>query len=292
MMKKNQIVASLTMLLVSGSLLAQTVLTVNGNKIDSSDIERRAKNLQINSQGQIQDSPQVRQYVTNELITETLVAQEAKRLKLDKTETYKQAEAEALKEIKAKGLDKEKNFKQNWADLQNHFLMMAYANHIISTEKIDPNAVQKEYTDYQKRYQGSDEVQLGEILTNDAKQAEAALKDLNGKKSFVETMKKYSIDEEVKAAGGIVPEYVPLVDLKESNEQIYQAVADLNKGQHSKKAVSANNLHLILYVNDKRQIQVPTFEEMKPHIEQRLREEQISRAVDELSAKAKIEPAQ
>lgn len=96
------------MLLVSGSLLAQTVLTVNGNKIDSSDIERRAKNLQINSQGQIQDSPQVRQYVTNELITETLVAQEAKRLKLDKTETYKQAEAEALKEIKAKGLDKEK----------------------------------------------------------------------------------------------------------------------------------------------------------------------------------------
>lgn len=283
--------AGLAMLAVSGSLLAQTVVTVNGTKIDSSDIERRAKNLQTNSQGQIQDSPQVRQYVTNELITETLVSQEAKRLKLDKTDTYKKAEADALKEIKAKGLDKDKNFKQNWADFQNNLLMMAYANHIVSSQSIDENAVKKEYDSYQQRYQNTDEVQLGEILTNDAKQAQAALKDLAAKKSFADTVKKYSIDEEVKAAGGIIPDYVPLVDLKDSNEQVYQAVASLNKGQHSKTPISANNLHLILYVNDKRKVSIPTFDELKPIIESRLREDLVSRAVDELGNKAKIEPA-
>lgn len=227
--------------------------------------------------------------IVNQLITETLVAQEARQLKLDKTDAYKQVETQLRQQAKQQGLDKDKNFKQNWTAQQDFLLMNAYANHIATTQSVAEADVKKEYDNYIAHYQGSDEVQLGEILTRDTTQAQAAIKDLNGKKSFAETMKKYSIDEEVKAVGGVIPDYVSLLDLKESNETVYHAVASLNKGQYTKTPISVNGLHLILYVNDKRKFTPPSFDALKPIIENSLHQQKMSRAVDALGEKAKIE---
>lgn len=288
-MKKNQIMAGLAMLALSGSLLAQTLVTVNGAKIDSSEVERRVKSLQ--AQNQVPDSPELRQYILNQLVTEKLVTQEARKLKLDKTDAYKQAETELRQQAKQQGLDKAKDFKENWALQQDYLLMNMYAHHIVTTQPISEADMKKEYDDYVAHYKGSDEVQLGEILTNDAAQAQAAIKDLNAKKSFADTVKKYSIDEQVKAAGGVIPDYVPLPDLKETNQDVYNAVVKLDKGQYTKTPISNNNLHLILYVNDKRKFEAPKFEELKPAIENNLRQMQLSRTLDTLGEQAKIEVA-
>lgn len=288
----NRIGAALAVLACSGSLAAQTIVTVNGIKVDSSDVERRAKIFQQNSNGQVQDGPQLRHAITNELITEILVSQEAKRLKLDKSKDYQTAEAEAMKEIKAQGLDKDKSFKQNWADYQNHLLMMAFAANVFDKQPIGQEQVKRQYEQVRSRYHNAQEVQLGEIFTDKEEQAKAALKELAAKKSFREVAAKYSLSGDAKQTGGIVADYVPLNDLQEINPQVYQAVSGLNKGQYTKTPLQDGNIRLIMYVNDKRAIQVPPFEEVKDGIEQSLRNEQLRNAIDALAQKAKIVPAQ
>ena len=276
---------------LSGSLFAATVVTVNGVKIDSSDVERRAENVQKNTQGQISDGHQLRQFITNELITEQLVVQEAKRVKLDKSSDYQAAEAEALKQAKAQGLDKQADFKQNWADYQNRLLMLAYAANLAKQQPISEAAAQQQYNQIKSRYAGSSEIQLGEIVTNKPADAEAAINDLTKKKKFSDVAKKYSMSKSSQTSGGIVPEYVALPDLKDGNNLVYQAVNGLSKGQFTKTPVKDGNVSLVLYVNDKRAINVPTFNEMKASIVQQMEDEQLSLAIDNLGKKAKIVPA-
>lgn len=283
--------ATAVLLALSGNLLAATVVTVNGVKIDSSEIERRALNVQKNSQGKISDSPQLRQYITNELITEQLVVQEAKRLKLDKNKDYQDTESEALKQAKSQGLDKEKDFKQNWSDYQNRLLMMAFASHILNQQPISDAQVQQQYNELKSRYHNTEEVQLGEIVTNKSADATAALSELGKKKSFAEVAKKYSMSPDTKNSGGIVPDYVSLVDLKEANAMVFQAVNGLNKGQFTKTPLKDGEVNLILYINDKRKISVPAFEQMKAGLKQGMEDEQLSRAIDALGKKAQIVPA-
>lgn len=291
-MKKTFKLTTVAVLLaLSGSLFAATVVTVNGVKIDSSDVERRAENVQKNTQGQISDGPQLRQFITNELITEQLVVQEAKRLKLDKSSDYQAAEAEALKQAKAQGLDKQADFKQNWADYQNRLLMLAYAANLAKQQPISEAAAQQQYNQIKSRYAGSSEIQLGEIVTNKPADAEAAINDLTKKKKFSDVAKKYSMSKSSQTSGGIVPEYVALPDLKDGNNLVYQAVNGLSKGQFTKTPVKDGNVSLVLYVNDKRAINVPTFNEMKASIVQQMEDEQLSLAIDNLGKKAKIVPA-
>ena len=88
-----------------------------------------------------------------------------------------------------------------------------------------------------------------------------------------------------------MPEYVALPDLKDGNNLVYQAVNGLSKGQFTKTPVKDGNVSLVLYVNDKRAINVPTFNEMKASIVQQMEDEQLSLAIDNLGKKAKIVPA-
>lgn len=277
------------LLALSGSLSAATVVTVNGVKIDSSDVERRAQNVQTNSNGQVQDSPELREYIVNELITEQLVVQEAKRLKLDKSDNYKNAEADALKQIKEKGLDKQPNFKQNWADYQNGLLMMVYADNLLKQKPVTEQQVQAQYNKIKARYHNTDEVQLSEILTNKAADAEAALKELNSNKKFADVAKKYSMKPN-KNQGGLVPDYVSVVDLKDANALVHQAVGGLSKGQFTKTPLKEGDVSLILYVNDKRKISVPEFAQLKNNLKSGMENEIVSQAIDTLGKNAKIVP--
>ena len=60
-MNKISLSLALVLMAFSGSLAAKTLVTVNGTKIDSSEIDLHVKNLQTQSQGKVQDTPQLRQ---------------------------------------------------------------------------------------------------------------------------------------------------------------------------------------------------------------------------------------
>lgn len=290
-MNKTRIAAALLATLFSGSLMAQTVVTVNGSKIDSSDIERRVKVLQQQSQGQVKDSTELRQYITAQLIEETVISQEAKRLGLDKSKEFKDAEAAMLKEAKEKGYDKQADFKQNAADARNRLLMQAYAIDIIKKNPVTDAQIQERYNQFKSRYQGQHEVQLGEIVTDKAEQAQAAVKELAAKKKFADVAKKYSIDPSVKAGQSPILDYIPLPDLQE-RPRIHQAVSSLKKGEFTRQPLSDNNIHVVFYLNDKRAIQIPALEQLRQNIGNSLADERISQNIDKLMKAAKTEPAQ
>lgn len=290
-MKPFRMTAVAVLLTLSGSLMAETIVTVNGVKIDSQDIARRARTIQTQSQGQMQDSPQLRQALTNEMVTETVIVQEARRLKLNQSAEYKNAEAESLKEAKARGMDKQADFKQSWADYQNQLLVMAFAADVLKKNPVSDADVQKRYNDIKARYQNTDEVELGELVIDKPEQTQAALKELAAKKKFTDVAKKYSIDPEAKTSGGIVKGYASLMDLKVDRPRIYEAVANLSKGQYTKQPLQDQQVSVIFYVNDKRKITVPAFDQVKNNIQAGLRDERIQQAVGSLMQKANIVPA-
>ena len=78
-MMKNIRLSALLLAALSGSLMAQTVATVNGKAIDSSEIDAVVQNLKQGNP-QLQDGPQLREEITRRLVVSTAVAQEAHRV--------------------------------------------------------------------------------------------------------------------------------------------------------------------------------------------------------------------
>ena len=289
-MKPTYIAAALSAALISGSLLAQTVVTVNGTKIDSSELDRRVQAVVASSQGQMQDSPELRQFIAQQTVVETVVTQAAKKQGLDKSKEYKDAESESMKQAKAQGADKQADFKQQWADYQNQLLMQVYARNVINKNPVTDAQVKQRYNEIKQRYDNTDEIQVGEIITDNAEQIKAAERDLKAKKSFAEVARKYSIDPNIKAGGAVFSDYISVRDLQEARPQIYQAIGSLKKGQYS-KPVSGDKLHAIYYVNDKRKIKVEPFEQINEGLRASMANERVQEAVGNLMQSASIVPA-
>lgn len=291
-MNRKHLLAAIVVAAFSGSLMAETIVTVNGNKIDSSEIGRRAAAVQAQSQGRIQDGPELRRQLTAQLVEETVIVQEAKRLGLDKSKEFKEAEAAALKEAKAAGHDKQAGFKQSWEDFRNRLLVQSYAADVIRKNPVSDAQIQQRHQQIKARYDGQQEVQLGEIVTDKSDQAQAAIKELGAKKSFADVARKYSLDPEVKVGGSALLDYLPLPDLQQNRPRIYQAVGSLKKGEFTRQPLSDNNIHVVFYVNDKRAIQVPALDDqMRNAIGNTLADERIGEKVGELMQKAVIQPA-
>ena len=267
------------------------MVTVNGTKIDSAELDRRVQAVVASSQGQMQDSPELRQFIAQQTVVETVVTQAAKKQGLDKSKEYKDAESESMKQAKAQGADKQADFKQQWADYQNQLLMQIYARDVITKNPVTDAQVKQRYNEIKQRYDNTDEVQIGEIITDNAEQIKAAERDLKAKKSFAEVARKYSIDPNIKAGGSVFSDYISLRDLQEARPTIYQAIGSLKKGQYS-KPVSGDKLHAIYYVNDKRKIRVEPFEQINEGLRASMSNERVQEAVGNLMQSASIVPAQ
>jgi peptidyl-prolyl cis-trans isomerase C len=67
-----------------------------------------------------------------------------------------------------------------------------------------------------------------------------------------------------------------------------QALQKLKKGQTTDAPVQTQFGWHVIRVEDERATKVPPYEEVKPQIQQQLRQQQVSKAISELRAKAKI----
>lgn len=284
---KHKVIAALLTGVLATSAYAQTLVSVNGEKIDSSRIDQQVQLIQQQSQGQVQDSQQLRAGLLNRLVTETLVNQEAKRLKLDKSPEYQQALSKSKEAAKQQGADKQPNFKQQLEMYERGLLNEVYAYHVVSQAPASEADAQKFYNDYKNRYQGTDEVRLSEIFVSSEADAKAVVADLKKGQKFADVAKNKSIDAAAKQTGGANERYMPLKDLQESAPAVYGAVNKLKKGQYS-QPISAQNVWAVFYVDDKRAVNVPEFDKMKPAILNQLNNERINAAIGQLYQKADI----
>ncbi|UOO83268.1 peptidyl-prolyl cis-trans isomerase [Uruburuella testudinis] len=291
-MQKTRLASALMLLTLSGSLLAQTLVTVNGTKIDSKTIDDQVKMLQSQSNGQLQNSPALRQNLLQRQVGLTLVGQEAKRLKLDQSNEYKQALAQARDAAKQQGADKQPMFKQEWAAYERELLNQAYMADVLRKNPVSDSDARSAYNEFSNFYKGSQEVQMGEIVTRSKADADKAIADLKARKSFKTVAAQYTIDPQAKQNGGIPANYVRLKDLEQGAPAIYAAVKDLKKGAYTPAPLQDNNgLFAVLYINDKRAVKVPSFEEAKPALLQDLQAARVDAAVQALYQKADIKPA-
>lgn len=289
-MKKHLIAAAL-LLSLSGFASAQTVVTVNGTKIDSKEIDNEVSMLVKESNNQIQDSPQLRNEITNRLVTRTLLIQAAKKQQLDKDPTYlnliKQAEAKA-KEL---GDDKKPGFSTQWAIFKDDLLTQAYLANVIKNNPIKPEEIQTAYKELVQKYSGVNEVQLGEIITQDAASANKAIAALNAKKDFRTVAKQYTTDENGRKKGGIPDGYVNLKDLQENAPTIFEAITNLKKGQFTPSPVQIqpnSSIHVIFYVNDIRPMEIRSQKDAEPILARKLQNAVLDKAIEQLYKNANI----
>ena len=93
---------------------------------------------------------------------------------------------------------KKATFKTEWAVFENDLLGQAFAAHIVRQYPVQEKDVKAAYNDFSNFYKGTQEVQLGEIVTDSSSNAQKAIADLDAKKSFVSVLNQYSIDEAAK----------------------------------------------------------------------------------------------
>ena len=284
---KKTLTAAILMAAFVTSASAQTLVTVNGEKIDSSAIDTQVQLIAQQSQGKVTDSPQLRAGLLNRMVTQTLVNQEAKKLKLEQSAAYKDALEKSRASAKQQGADKQANFKQQFAAYERDLLSDTYMYHVVSQNPVGEADVQKFYDEYKARYKGTDEVKLSEIFVTNEADAKAVVADLKKGQSFADVAKAKSVDASAKQSGGVNPRYMPLKDLQESAPLVYGAVSKLKKGQYS-QAVNAQNVWAVFKVDDKRAMDVPEFAKMKPAILNQLNNERIDNAIGQLYQNADI----
>ena len=89
-MKQTSLALLLTTALAAAPLAAQTVVTVNNTRIDSSAIDQQVKIINEQSNGQVTDSPELRENIARRLVTRELMIQESRRLRLNESPEFKQ----------------------------------------------------------------------------------------------------------------------------------------------------------------------------------------------------------
>ena len=284
---KKTLTAAILMAAFVTSASAQTLVTVNGEKIDSSAIDTQVQLIAQQSQGKVTDSQQLRAGLLNRMVTQTLVNQEAKKLKLEQSAAYKDALEKSRASAKQQSADKQANFKQQFAAYERDLLSDTYMYHVVSQNPVGEADVQKFYDEYKARYKGTDEVKLSEIFVSSEADAKAVVADLKKGQNFADVAKAKSVDASAKQSGGVNPRYMPLKDLQESAPLVYGAVSKLKKGQYS-QAVNAQNVWAVFKVDDKRAVDVPEFAKMKPAILNQLSNERINNAIGQLYQNADI----
>jgi len=231
---------------------------VNGSPI-STGMADLLVNEQI-AQGQ-QNGPELRNAVREELIKRELLAQEARKRGLDKTD-----QANARVELARQSI-----------------LLGLYLDEYLKANPITDAAIKAEY-ERQIALAGDKEYKVRHILVDKEEDALAIINKLNSGGKFSE-LAKDSKDEGTKDLGG---------DLGWGRPADYAAnfgdvVPTLEKGQYTRKPVKSNFGYHIIMLDDTRKPELPELAAVSEKVKQALIQQAVQKHLAELVAKAKIQ---
>jgi peptidyl-prolyl cis-trans isomerase C len=233
--------------------------TVNGVSIPQSRVDMRVKIA--TSQGQA-DTPELRRAVRDDLISLEVLAQEAKKKGLNK-------DPEVIQQIEL----------ANQSVLVSAFVQDYAKNHPVSDDQL------KQEYDKLKVNLGSKEYKARHILVDSEAEAKSIIAQLGKKGNFDKIAKAKSKDAGSADKGGELDWAVP------SNfvPPFASALTSLKKGAYTKEPVKSQYGWHVIKLDDVRDLKMPSFEELKPQIQQRLQQQSIQEYVADLRSKAKIE---
>jgi peptidyl-prolyl cis-trans isomerase C len=236
----------------------KSVATVNGKPIPVA----RANVLLANqiAQGQA-NTPELQNAVREELVRREILAQEANKKGVDK-----KPEVQAQLELARQGV-----------------VIGAYLNEYARNVKISDADVTNEYSNITKAV-GDKEYKARHILVEKESDAKDIIVSLNKGGKF-DDLAKASKDPGSKERGG---------DLGWANRASYvppfsEAMVKLKPGQFTQAPVQTNFGWHVIQLDDVRDLKAPPFDEVKPQIIQRMRQQAVGKHILDLRAKAKVE---
>ena len=246
---------------ISVPVYAQNVATVNGKAITQAQVDQFVTLLI--SQG-AQDSPQLREQVKQEMIGRMVAVQAAERAKIDRDSTVKQELELARQSI----------------------LVRALMEDYLKKNPVTEAELNSEYEAIKKDQANRQEYQVRHILVAEEDKATDLLKKIKANEvSFADAAKEHSIDPGSGQKGGELgwsqsSSYVP---------EFAQAVESLKKGEITQAPVKTQFGWHIVQVDDVRPVSFPKLEDVKPQLEEMMRQEKLAKYQQSLMEQAKIQ---
>ncbi len=254
-------------LLAAGTLLAAcnqeqgykdksaAVATVNGQPI--TDLEYR--HVLRNAKGvAVAANPLERKQVIDQLITGELLAQEARKEKLDQDENVYLTEKFAKQSILAR----------------------AVVGKYLQEHPVTEQEIKARYDELKN----SKEYKISHILLGKEEDAKAVIAELKAGKSFAALAKAKSADVDSAQRGG----EIGWIEHGGAAPEIYEAAAKLKNGQVSPEPVKSQYGWHVIRREAERTSKVPPFDKAGPVIGQQLQRERFETYITELRKKAKI----
>ena len=244
---------------VSWSQTAPPIASVNGTPIAALALEQLAAS---GVQQGLKDTPELRASLKNELIAKEVLAQEARRL----------------------GLDKDPVFVQRLSLLRNNLMADALVNAHFVSNPITEDMLKADYQRQVDALADAQECLISHIVLATQEQALDALKQLRAGQPFEQLAKTLSIDNSGKTGGSLgwlLP--VQLVP------PLGNVVANMSKGAVSVAPIQTPVGWQIVKVEDKRAYKVPSFEQAKPQVQESVFNARRNAYVAQLLKQAKIE---
>lgn len=262
-MKKLLIAASVAALcagLTPTLALAQNIAIVNGKAVPKARFD--AFMTQVTKQGNQPRTAELEQQVKDELVLREIFVQAAEQRGLAKSSEYRTQMEIARQSLLIRELfaDFQKTNAVTDADLKAEY------------DKIRGTAGEKEY-------------RARHILVEKEDEALALIAQLKGGAKFDELAKQNSKDPGSGQNGGDLDwaapgNYVP---------EFSAAMVKLDKGAYTATPVKSQFGYHIIQLEDVREAQFPSLDEVKPQLKQRLEQQKIAKFRDDLRAKAKTD---
>jgi peptidyl-prolyl cis-trans isomerase C len=206
------------------------------------------------------DSPELRNAIKEEVIRREILAGEARK----------------------KGLEKNPMLKAQMELAQQAVLIRAYMQDFVRTHPVSDADAQKEY-DSIKAQLGSKEYKSRHILVEKEDDAKAIIAKLQKGEKFDE-LAKQSKDPGSKDKGGDLGWSAPSAYVKPFSD----ALTKLEKGAFTAIPVKSDFGYHVIKLEDVRDLKVPSFEDAKPQISQRLQQKMVEEHILSLRKSAKV----
>jgi peptidyl-prolyl cis-trans isomerase C len=249
---------ALALALAAGAVSAQNVAIVNGKAVPKARVE--ALLASVKARGQ-QITPEMEEQAKQAVITREIFAQEAERRGLAAGDSFKHRMDYVRTEV-----------------LMNELMVQAQKELVTDAE------VKAEYDKFAAANAGK-EYRARHILVEKEDEAKKLIADIKKGGKFDDLAKKNSKDPGSGANGGDLDWANPGSYVKEFSD----AMVKLNKGQMTDAPIKSQFGWHIIRVDDVRESQIPSFEEVKPQITQQMGQQRMAKFQQDLRAKAKVE---
>jgi len=259
--KRMSVGVALATICVVASAADDTVARVNGVAISKLTVDQIVKQKVASG---APDSPELRQAIKDELINRELLAQEAKKLKLDQSQEVQE----------------QKKF------LEQNLMIDLFLGDYFSKNPIPDAEVKKEYDRQSQEVKNNNlqEYKLRHISLAKEDEAKLVIARLKKGEVFGKLAKEKSIDANKNNEGDL-----GWIVSQQLQPQIKSVLANLDKGGYTKEPLKTSTGWEIIKLEDKRDFVLPSFDSVKNQIKSSLIQKKKNEMTANLKSQAKIE---